>query len=370
MRLLNALAGIAAAVVLSGTAAAQELPAEVMENYAAFQAAASVNDWPSAANAITQAAEAGDRLGIDAASRMVLWENAGVAHRRAGDFPAAKDALETALGLAGDGGDASTEVRLLSRLVEVAIDTGDGQTAMERLDDFEEAVVRSGVSHPDLERRMLAIRLVSTEPGDIALAAPLTDRNRARAERLLGFSEPGSAEDAIARRRLIIDAAVGEDWQGALEQLFEAMRVLPAPDVDALEDDDPFAELLQLFNRIVTLGFEDSASDGSQFMPGDLRPLWCAYLGHEPVVSTYTEPRYSPSMAERGIEADVIVTYAIDDYGNLIDAEYEARGENRHADRAIGPSQEAFEQSRWRPQCDPQPGGRIEGEWEYQFRLN
>ena len=41
-----------------------------------------------------QAAEAGDRLGIDAASRMVLWENAGVAHRRAGDLPAAESALE------------------------------------------------------------------------------------------------------------------------------------------------------------------------------------------------------------------------------------------------------------------------------------
>lgn len=357
------------ATLLGATAAAQELPAEVMDNYAAFQTAASENDWSVAAAAITQAAEAGDRLGIDAASRMVLWENAGVAHRRAGDFPAAEDALEAALTISRDSGDASTEVRLLSRLVDVEIDSGDGEAAMDRLDDFEDAVARSGVSHPDLERRMLAIRLVSTEPGDITIAAPLTEQNRARAERLLGFSEPGSAEDAIARRRLIIDAAVGEDWQGALDQLFEAMRVLPEPAMDTLEDDDPFAELLHLFNRIVSVGFGDIASDGSQYMAEDLRPVWCAYLGREPVVSLFTEPRYVPAMLEQAVEADVFITYAIDHHGNLIEAEYEARGEHRRVDRFIEPSREAFERSRWRPQCDPQEGGRIEGDREYQFRL-
>lgn len=357
--------GFLMATLLGATAAAQELPAEVMDNYAAFQTAASENDWPRAARAITQAAETGDRLGVDAASRMVLWENAGVAQGRAGRLAEAEAALERALSLSNTVGDSEAAIRLRYRLITTEVQAGDGAAALERMDEFETAIAATGYAYPQFERQVLTLRVASGEPYlGIRSSRPFTPAEAARVARLDTLTSDGDAGDIAVRRRRVFDAAGREDWDAALDQVLAALSVAPESSGTTETRDG----LFKLYSDVMAVGFDDLDSDGRSRLPEDLHPEWCAYLDREIVWTDRTEPVYPSVAAQWGVEGTLRVNYQLSPYGRPIDIDlqYEGIGERDLAE-AID---RAMRQWHWRPVCDPEAGEIRNAQTEFIFTLD
>lgn len=356
--------GAALGLALAAAAPAQELPPEVLQPYAEFQAAASEDRWIDAASAIQSAAEAGDRLNIDGGSRMVLWENAGVAWGRAADPQRSMQALEQALTLARAAGDADVEVRLLYRLFQQSLALRDGAAMMARGEAFEAAVSASGQSYPDFERQVLTLMVAGNEPQSLYWAQRLDANDAGRVSRLQALSRPGDLGDAISRRRQIWSAMIREEWDGALDRTIEALRVLPETG-EYVEDARP--RLYRMYNTILVEGFRDLGSDGTERLPEDLRPGWCAHMDAEPVATVRVEPNYPGQALEWEDEGSIVVNYSVSSAGELVDYDIEYSGAGA---AALATSVErAMRQWRWRPACNPDAGSDRQTQTEFVFEI-
>lgn len=335
------------AALMASSAAAQDLPPEVMDNYAAFQTAAAEENWTEAAAAIQSAADAGDRLGIDTASRLVLWENLSVAHARAGSRIEALAAVRQTIRIAEEAGDPAVLAELLYRFMQRDLARNDQVQFLEHSRTFLDAVNASGEDFIDYERQVLTIRLALLEPQAVRSARVLAAQDERDIARLMQISAAGSVNDAIARRRLIWGYFASEQWDDALSATIEALGTISQSSDHA---ELSRANLHSLYHLIMLEGF-GNVGDAASSLPETLRPDWCDALAQEPFQISNALPRINIT-SPGGEMLDVQVGYTVDGNGHVLEAIVDGADSRREA-RFGSAIEDAVRDWRWRPQCDP-----------------
>lgn len=347
VRVLDVLAGITAAVVLSGTTAAQELPAEVATPYLAYERALAEEDWQGAADAALQTAEAADAAGIDADLRLILWENSGLAHARTDNLLAAQDHLARSLLLATEVGSPTDQARLNYFLFSYALAGKGPDVALAHLAAFQSIDAPHTEALDAYEREMLFIVLTRLMRLNPFREDGITDEQWRWLNRLEAISHAGSEEYVLVRRIRVSDAIRRASWDEATNLIGEIFASPP----QGSDAEEILNELTTQFNIVLVFGYGDRTGDGTDRLPAAARENWCAALTNEPVAVWQRIPAVNINRRP-GETLRVEVHYTVDANGRM--GEFRAEpADNRASSRAARILENAVEDWRWRPQCEP-----------------